>query len=108
MTEEEIKIGEQWVGILAKQQKDFSSKSLFNATANYLKAVAKGQTKKFGLSIDAGTLAKDEKQKEEEEKNLSLMEAAKRRKEADEEAVNLLATSEDDLNPKKYKTKKNV
>lgn len=104
MTPEEIKIGEQWIGILAKYASDFSTKSLFNSTSSFINQKGKGQ-KKFGLSQDSGKLAKDEKIKEQELENLSLMEAAKKRAALEEEPTNLLATSEDDIIPKKRKSK---
>jgi len=104
MTPEEIKIGEEWIGILAKYTKDFSTKALFNSTSSYVKTKSSGQ-KKFGLSQDSGKLAKDEKVKEQELENLTLMEAAKKRAQLEEEPTNLLATSEDDIIPKKRKNK---
>ena len=88
MTEEEIKIGEQWVGILAKYSKDFSSKSLFNSTTSFLKVKSSGKEKKFTLSKDIGKLATAKPSAEELEK-ISLMEAAKKRKALDEEPTNL-------------------
>jgi hypothetical protein len=105
MTQEEIEIGQQWVGILAKYQSDFASKSLFTATSAFLQKGTK--VKKFGLSAPSSVLVTKEPSVEELKK-ISLMEAAKKRHQMEEEPTNLLATSEDDFNPKKYKTKKNV
>lgn len=104
MTQEEIKIGEEWIGILAKYTKDFSTKALFNSTSSYVKTKASGQ-KKFSLSKDQGTLKKDIEETEEELKQYSLLEAARIRAENDDEPTNLLATSEDDFIPRKRKSK---
>ena len=107
MTNEEMQLGAQWMAILNAYSHDFTTKALFNQTANYLKHNhgQKVRDSKFKKELKPGTVL-NEKIKPKE-KQFGLMEAAKARQE--EEPTNLLAIDETDgdLMPKKGR-KKNV
>ena len=108
MTNEELQIGAQWMAILNAYSHDFTTKALFNQTANYLKQNhgQKVRDSKFKKELKATTVLNENvKQKP---KPIGLMEAAKKREEL-EEPSNLLAIDEtnEDFMPKKGR-KKNV
>jgi hypothetical protein len=108
MTNEELQIGAQWMAILNAYSHDFTTKALFNQTANYLKQNhgQKVRDSKFKKELKATTVLNENvKQKP---KNIGLMEAAKKREEL-EEPSNLLAIDEtnEDFMVKKGR-KKNV
>lgn len=108
MTNEELQIGAQWMAILNAYSHDFTTKALFNQTANYLKQNHGQKTRdsKFKKEIKPGTVLNEQIQPKP--KPIGLMEAAKKREEI-EEPTNLLAIDEtdSDLMPKKGR-KKNV
>jgi hypothetical protein len=106
MTNEELQIGAQWMAILNAYSHDFTTKALFNQTANYLKHNhgQKVRDTKFKRELKAVTVLNENvKQKP---KTIGLMEAAKKREEL-EEPTNLLAIDETDgdLLPKKGRKK---
>lgn len=107
MTNEELQIGAQWMAILNAYSHDFTTKALFNQTANYLKQNHGQKTRdsKFKKEIKPGTVLNEQVQPKP--KPIGLMEAAKLRD--IEEPTNLLAIDEtdSDLMPKKGR-KKNV
>jgi hypothetical protein len=107
MTNEELQIGAQWMAILNAYSHDFTTKALFNQTANYLKQNhgQKVRDSKFKKEIKSGTVLNE--QAKPKPKPIGLMEAAKLRD--IEEPTNLLAIDEtdSDLMPKKGR-KKNV
>ena len=108
MTNEELQIGAQWMAILNAYSHDFTTKALFNQTANYLKHNhgQKVRDSKFKKELKATTVLNENvKQKP---KTIGLMEAAKKREEL-EEPSNLLAIDEtnEDFMVKKGR-KKNV
>ena len=107
MTNEELQLGAQWIAILNAYSHDFTTKALFNQTANYLKHNhgQKVRDSKFKKEIKPGTVL-NEKVKPTP-KPIGLMEAAKVREQ--EEPTNLLAIEETDgdFMPKKGR-KKNV
>jgi hypothetical protein len=108
MTNEELQIGAQWMAILNAYSHDFTTKALFNQTANYLKQNhgQKVRDSKFKKELKATTVLNENvKQKP---KTIGLMEAAKKREEL-EEPSNLLAIDEtnEDFIVKKGR-KKNV
>jgi len=107
MTNEELQIGAQWMAILNAYSHDFTTKALFNQTANYLKQNHGQKTRdsKFKKEIKPGTVLNEQVQPKP--KPIGLMEAAKLRD--IEEPTNLLAIDETDgdLLPKKGR-KKNV
>jgi hypothetical protein len=108
MTNEEMQIGAQWMAILNAYSHDFTTKALFNQTANYLKHNhgQKVRDSKFKKEIKPGTVLNE--QIKATPKPIGLMEAAKKREEQ-EEPTNLLAIDETDgdFMPKKGR-KKNV
>jgi hypothetical protein len=108
MTNEELQIGAQWMAILNAYSHDFTTKALFNQTANYLKQNhgQKVRDSKFKKEVKATTVLNE--QVKPKPKPIGLMEAAKKRDEL-EEPTNLLAIDEtdSDLIPKKGR-KKNV
>jgi hypothetical protein len=107
MTNEELQIGAQWMAILNAYSHDFTTKALFNQTANYLKQNhgQKVRDSKFKKEIKPGTVLNEQIQPKP--KPIGLMDAAKLREQ--EEPTNLLAIDEtdSDLMPKKGR-KKNV
>lgn len=107
MTNEELQIGAQWMAILNAYSHDFTTKALFNQTANYLKQNhgQKVRDSKFKKEIKPGTVLNE--QAKPKPKPIGLMEAAKVREQ--EEPSNLLAIDEtnEDFMPKKGR-KKNV
>lgn len=107
MTNEELQIGAQWMAILNAYSHDFTTKALFNQTANYLKQNHGQKTRdsKFKKEVKPGTVLNE--QVKPKEKPIGLMDAAKLREQ--EEPTNLLAIDEtdSDLMPKKGR-KKNV
>jgi len=107
MTNEELQIGAQWMAILNAYSHDFTTKALFNQTANYLKQNHGQKTRdsKFKKEIKPGTVLNEQIQPKP--KPIGLMDAAKLREQ--EEPTNLLAIDEtdSDLMPKKGR-KKNV
>jgi hypothetical protein len=107
MTNEELQIGAQWMAILNAYSHDFTTKALFNQTANYLKQNhgQKVRDSKFKKEIKPGTVLNEQIQPKP--KPIGLMEAAKVREQ--EEPSNLLAIDEtnEDFMPKKGR-KKNV
>lgn len=107
MTNEELQIGAQWMAILNAYSHDFTTKALFNQTANYLKQNHGQKTRdsKFKREVKPGTVLNE--QVKPKEKPIGLMDAAKLREQ--EEPTNLLAIDEtdSDLMPKKGR-KKNV
>jgi hypothetical protein len=107
MTNEELQIGAQWMAILNAYSHDFTTKALFNQTANYLKQNHGQKTRdsKFKKEIKPGTVLNEQIQPKP--KPIGLMDAAKLREQ--EEPTNLLAIDEtdNDLLPKKGR-KKNV
>jgi hypothetical protein len=108
MTNEELQIGAQWMAILNAYSHDFTTKALFNQTANYLKHNhgQKVRDSKFKREFKPGTVL-NEKVKPKE-KPIGLMEAAKKREEL-EEPTNLLAIDEtDEYTQVKKGRKKNV
>jgi hypothetical protein len=121
MTEQEKEIGAKWLAILNAYSSDFSTKSLFNQTAAYLKTKHNGAKKesKFQLGARGSILTE---RVEPKPKPISLLEAAKIREAAkqkqeyedEEQDGNILALdetgSESELNAefKQKKTKKNV
>lgn len=108
MTNEELQIGAQWMAILNAYSHDFTTKALFNQTANYLKQNHGQKTRdsKFKREVKPGTVLNE--QVKPKEKHIGLMEAAKKREQI-EEPTNLLAIDEtnEDLMPKRTR-KKNV
>lgn len=108
MTNEELQIGAQWMAILNAYSHDFTTKALFNQTANYLKQNHGQKTRdsKFKREVKPGTVLNE--QVKPKEKPIGLMEAARKREQEDE-PTNLLAIDEtnDDLIPKRTR-KKNV
>lgn len=108
MTNEELQIGAQWMAILNAYSHDFTTKALFNQTANYLKQNhgQKVRDSKFKREVKPATVLNE--QVKPKEKPIGLMEAARKREEI-EEPTNLLAIDEtnEDLMPKKGR-KKNV
>ena len=108
MTNEELQIGAQWMAILNAYSHDFTTKALFNQTANYLKQNhgQKVRDSKFKKELKPGTVLNE--QVKRTPKPIGLMEAAKKREEL-EEPSNLLAIDEtnEDFMPKKGR-KKNV
>jgi hypothetical protein len=108
MTNEELQIGAQWMAILNAYSHDFTTKALFNQTANYLKQNhgQKVRDSKFKKEIKPGTVLNEQIQPKP--KPIGLMEAAKKREEL-EEPSNLLAIDDtnEDFMPKKGR-KKNV
>lgn len=100
MTPEEQEIGTKWMGILNAYSTDFSTKSLFNQTANYLKTLGKQKrTSRFQKEVKQGTILTENVKAPE--KKYSLLEAAQIRanQEVDDYeeidiASNLLAISE--------------
>lgn len=107
MTNEELQIGAQWMAILNAYSHDFTTKALFNQTANYLKQNHGQKTRdsKFKREVKPGTVLNEQIQPKP--KPIGLMDAAKLREQ--EEPTNLLAIDEtdSDLMPKKGR-KKNV
>lgn len=107
MTNEELQIGAQWMAILNAYSHDFTTKALFNQTANYLKQNHGQKTRdsKFKREVKPGTVLNEKVQPKP--KPIGLMEAARKREQ--EEPTNLLAIDEtdSDLMPKKGR-KKNV
>lgn len=107
MTNEELQIGAQWMAILNAYSHDFTTKALFNQTANYLKQNHGQKTRdsKFKREVKPGTVLNEKVQPKA--KPIGLMDAAKLREQ--EEPTNLLAIDEtnEDLMPKKGR-KKNV
>ena len=107
MTNEELQIGAQWMAILNAYSHDFTTKALFNQTANYLKQNhgQKVRDSKFKKELKPGTVLNE--QIKPKVKPIGLMEAAKVREQ--EELTNLLAIDEtdEDFMPKKGR-KKNV
>jgi len=107
MTNEELQIGAQWMAILNAYSHDFTTKALFNQTANYLKQNhgQKVRDSKFKKEVKPGTVLNEQIQPKP--KPIGLMDAAKLREQ--EEPTNLLAIDEtdSDLMPKKGR-KKNV
>jgi hypothetical protein len=106
MTNEELQIGAQWMAILNAYSHDFTTKALFNQTANYLKHNhgQKVRDTKFKRELKAVTVLNENvKQKP---KTIGLMEAAKKREEQ-EEPTNLLAIDETEqyMFPKKGRKK---
>jgi hypothetical protein len=103
MTNEEFEVGAKWMAILNAYSHDFSTKSLFNQTALYMKGKHKGiqrQENKFKreIAVKENTLTQNVVLKE---KPISLLEAAKlRNKDVKvsqfdvEELNNVLAVSE--------------
>lgn len=92
MTNEELQIGAQWMAILNAYSHDFTTKALFNQTANYLKQNhgQKVRDSKFKKEIKPGTVLNEQIQPKP--KPIGLMEAAKVREQ--EEPSNLLAIDE--------------
>lgn len=95
------------MAILNAYSHDFTTKALFNQTANYLKQNHGQKTRdsKFKREVKPGTVLNE--QVKPKEKPIGLMDAAKLREQ--EEPTNLLAIDEtdSDLMPKKGR-KKNV
>lgn len=93
MTNEELQIGAQWMAILNAYSHDFTTKALFNQTANYLKQNhgQKVRDSKFKKEIKPGMVLNE--QAKPKPKPIGLMEAAKKREEL-EEPSNLLAIDE--------------
>jgi len=108
MTNEEMQIGAQWMAILNAYSHDFTTKALFNQTANYLKQNHGQKTRdsKFKREVKPGTVLNE--QVKPKVQPIGLMEAAKKREQI-EEPTNLLAIDEtnEDLIPKRTR-KKNV
>lgn len=108
MTNEEMQIGAQWMAILNAYSHDFTTKALFNQTANYLKQNHGQKTRdsKFKREVKPGTVLNE--QVKPKFQPIGLMEAAKKREQI-EEPTNLLAIDEtnEDLIPKRTR-KKNV
>lgn len=108
MTNEEMQIGAQWMAILNAYSHDFTTKALFNQTANYLKQNHGQKTRdsKFKREVKPGTVLNE--QAKPKVQPIGLMEAAKKREQI-EEPTNLLAIDEtnEDLIPKRTR-KKNV
>lgn len=94
MTNEELQIGAQWMAILNAYSHDFTTKALFNQTANYLKQNhgQKVRDSKFKKELKPVTVLNE--QIKPKAKPIGLMEAAKARHE--EEPTNLLAIDETD------------
>ena len=108
MTNEELQIGAQWMAILNAYSHDFTTKALFNQTANYLKHNhgQKVRDSKFKKELKPGTVLNE--QVKLTPKPIGLMEAAKKREEL-EEPYNLLAIDETvQYNQIKKGRKKNV
>jgi hypothetical protein len=108
MTNEELQIGAQWMAILNAYSHDFTTKALFNQTANYLKQNhgQKVRDSKFKKEIKPSTVLNE--QAKPKPKPIGLMEAAKKREEL-EEPSNLLAIDETEQYTKVKKgRKKNV
>jgi hypothetical protein len=108
MTNEELQIGAQWMAILNAYSHDFTTKALFNQTANYLKHNhgQKVRDSKFKKELKPGTVLNE--QVKLTPKPIGLMEAAKKREEL-EEPSNLLAIDEtEQYNQIKKGRKKNV
>lgn len=110
MTNEELQIGAQWMAILNAYSHDFTTKALFNQTANYLKQNHGQKTRdsKFKREVKPATVLNE--QVKPKEKPIGLMEAARKRDEQ-QEPVNLLAIDETDgdlLDLPKKGRKKNV
>lgn len=107
MTNEELQIGAQWMAILNAYSHDFTTKALFNQTANYLKQNhgQKVRDSKFKREVKPGTVLNEQIQPKP--KPIGLMDAAKLREQ--EQPTNLLAIddTDSDLMPKKGR-KKNV
>lgn len=96
MTKEELEIGAKWLSILNANSDDFSTKSLFNQTASYLKTIQTGGAKKVSR-FQKETKTPVEKQQRSLLKPMSLQEAAKAREEKlleDDEPSNLLVIDE--------------
>jgi hypothetical protein len=103
MTNDEFEVGAKWLAILNAYSHDFSTKSLFNQTALFMKGKHKGILKnenkfKREIAIKENTMTQNVVLKE---KPISLLEAAKlRNKEVKvsqfdvEELNNVLAVSE--------------
>ena len=108
MTNEEMQIGAQWMAILNAYSHDFTTKALFNQTANYLKQNHGQKTRdsKFKREVKPGTVLNE--QVKPKVQPIGLMEAAKKREQI-EEPTNLIAIDEtnEDLIPKRTR-KKNV
>lgn len=108
MTNEEMQIGAQWMAILNAYSHDFTTKALFNQTANYLKQNHGQKTRdsKFKREVKPGTVLNE--QVKPKVQPIGLMEAAKKREQI-EEPTNLLAIDEtnEDFIPKRTR-KKNV
>ena len=107
MTNEELQLGAQWMAILNAYSHDFTTKALFNQTANYLKHNhgQKVRDSKFKKEIKPGTVLNE--QIKATPKPIGLMEAAKVREQ--EEPTNLLAIDEtDEYTQVKKGRKKNV
>lgn len=108
MTNEEMQIGAQWMAILNAYSHDFTTKALFNQTANYLKQNHGQKTRdsKFKREVKPGTVLNE--QVKPKVQPIGLMEAAKKREQI-EDPTNLLAIDEtnEDLIPKRTR-KKNV
>lgn len=92
MTNEELQIGAQWMAILNAYSHDFTTKALFNQTANYLKQNhgQKVRDSKFKREVKPGAVLNEQIQPKP--KPIGLMEAAKVREQ--EEPSNLLAIDE--------------
>ena len=92
MTNEELQIGAQWMAILNAYSHDFTTKALFNQTANYLKHNhgQKVRDSKFKKELKPGSVLNE--QAKPKPKPIGLMEAAKVREQ--EEPSNLLAIDE--------------
>jgi hypothetical protein len=116
MTNEEFEVGARWMAILNAYSHDFSTKSLFNQTALYMKGKHKGILKnenkfKREIAIKENALTANVVLKE---KPISLIDAAKlRNKDVKvsqfdiEELNNVLAVSEtDEFREAKAKGKK--
>jgi hypothetical protein len=113
MTEQEIKIGNEWLAILNAHSNDFATKSLFNQTAAFLKAKHGGgkRVSKFQREQKVGTILTQKV--EPKPKPISLLEAAKLRaaaqeQEDEEQDGNILAMDEtgSDEDFKEFKQKK--
>lgn len=107
MTNEELQIGAQWMAILNAYTYDFTTKSLFNQTANYLKHNhgQKMRDTKFKKELKPGMILNE--QAKPKPKPIGLMEAAKVRDQ--EGPTNLLAIDETDSDfTAKKGRKKNV
>lgn len=103
-----MQIGAQWMAILNAYSHDFTTKALFNQTANYLKQNHGQKTRdsKFKREVKPAMVLNE--QVKPKVQPIGLMEAAKKREQI-EEPTNLLAIDEtnEELIPKRTR-KKNV